>query len=560
MSVQAEILFQTYDKTANFVQTNQFETIEFQTVQTMFEDKRKKPDAHIMVYGVYNAGKSTLINALLGKVVAEIDDVPKTDSVSAYRWGQYDILDTPGVDAPIEHQQITDEEMSKADAVIFVVNPVGVVEELGTLSKLLELVKARKQVFLVFNEKQPLAIKDFQKLKDQTQSRLQELAAKSGLSNVLKDIPIVRLNAKSAFKAKTENKSALLESSGFPEFEKLLTEFLQGISQDTIYVRLKNALVDFLSGSLNILKMRSQADMVKKYDDLIKNIERNKNQVRRNVRQAIANERGRIANEIQRQLRRSVFGEENSSESDIEKHIQAAFEYSVEKVNNILQNEVEALMQQLQVNIDNIQAEITPDNFAIGNINIQNIDNASPLMENVELMAQQTSQASQISPEMMAQTVEQLTKLAKPEYIVESLKLVKKYLPELMKGIGIKTMEKWAEAFMKKLPYISPMITGLFALKDIFTEDSQTTQMQQKIDERNRQRERAMQQITDISNDIASRFENMMREQTEKVTDEIFTNIMKQIHALRQGFRNDDRQNSEWIEQLSTYHTAANNA
>ena len=69
-----------------------------------------------------------------------------------------------------------------------------------------------------------------------------------------------------------------------------------------------------------------------------------------------------------------------------------------------------------------------------------------------------------------------------------------------------------------------------------------------------------MQQITDISNDIASRFENIMREHTEKVTDEIFTNIMKQIHALRQGFRNDDRQNSEWIEQLSAYYTVAYNA
>lgn len=557
MSIQAETLFQTYDKTAHFVQTNQFETTEFQTVKTMFEDKRKKPDAHIMVYGVYNAGKSTLINALLGKEVAEIDDVPKTDSVNAYRWRQYDILDTPGVDAPIEHQQITDEEMLKADAVIFVVNPIGVAEELGTLSKLLELVKARKQVFLVFNEKQPLAIEDFQKLKDQTQSRLQELAAKSGLSNVLKDIPIVRVNAKSALKAKTENKSALLESSGFPEFEKRLTEFLQSISQDTIYDRLKKALVDFLSGSLNILKMRSQADMVKKYDDLLKNIERNKNQVRRNVRQAIANERSRIGNEVQRQLRRNVFGEENLSESDMEKHIQAAFEYSAEKVNNTLQNEVEALMQQLQVDIDNVQAEIPPSNFAMDNINIQNIDNASPLIEDAESI---TQRASKISPEMMAQTVEQLTKLAKPEYIVESLKLIKKYLPEIMKGIGIKTMEKWAQAVMKKLPYLGPMITGLFALKDIFTEDSQTTQMQQKIDEHNRQRERAMQQITDISNDIASRFENMMREQTEKVTDEIFTNIMKKIHALRQGFRNDDRQNSEWIEQLSAYHTEANNA
>ena len=178
-------------------------------------------------------------------------------------------------------------------------------------------------------------------------------------------------------------------------------------------------------------------------------------------------------------------------------------------------------------------------------------------MENVESIAQR---ASQISPEMMAQTVEQLTQLAKPEYIVKSLKLVKEYLPELMKGIGIKTMEKWAKAIMNKLPYLGPMITGLFALKDIFTEDSQTKQMQQKIDEHNRQRERTMQQITDISNDIASRFENMMREHTEKVTDEIFTNIMKQIHALRQGFRNDDRQNSEWIEQLSAYYTVAYNA
>ncbi|WP_304335475.1 dynamin family protein, partial [Conchiformibius steedae] len=123
MSIRAETLFQAYDKTADFVQANQFEMAAFQAVQTMFEDKRQKADAHIMVYGVYNAGKSTLINALLGKEVAPIADIPKTDSVTAYRWRQYDILDTPGVDAPIEHQEITDGEMLKADAVIFVANP-----------------------------------------------------------------------------------------------------------------------------------------------------------------------------------------------------------------------------------------------------------------------------------------------------------------------------------------------------------------------------------------------------------------------------------------------------
>lgn len=557
MSIQTATLFQAYDQTAAFVQTNQFETAAFQAVQTMFEDKRQKADAHIMVYGVYNAGKSTLINALLGQEVAEIDDVPKTDSVSAYRWKQYDILDTPGVDAPIEHQRVTDEEMLKADAVIFVVNPIGAAEELSTLSKLLELVQARKQVFLVFNEKQPLEIEDFQKLKDQTQARLQDLAVKAGLSDVLKDIPIMRVNAKSALKAKAENKLALLEKSGFPEFEKRLVEFLQGISVDAIYGRLKNTLVDFLSGSLHLLQARSQAQMVKKYDDLLKNVERNKNQVRRNVRQAIANERGNIASKVQSQLRRSVFEEKNASELDMEKHIQAAFECSAEKVNDILQIEVEALMQQLQLDIDELQAHIPQSNFSVGNINIQSMDSSSPELENAQLAV---PQASQISPEMMAATVEQLTKLAKPEYIVESLKLVKKYLPELMTGIGIKTMTKWAEAIMAKLPYIGPIITGLFALKDIFAGDSQAAQMQQQIDEHNRQRERAMQQITDTASDVASQFENVMREQTEKVIDEIFANVMQQIHALRQGFSNEERQNSEWIEQLSAYHTAANNA
>lgn len=558
MNINATTLFQAYDQTAEFIQKNQLESIDFQAVKTMFEDKRQKADAHIMVYGVYNAGKSTLINALLGREAAEIDDVPKTDSVSAYRWGRYDILDTPGVDAPIAHQKITDEEMLKADAVIFVVNPVGAAEELATLSKLLELVKARKQVFLVFNEKQTLEIEDFFKLKDQTQARLQALAVQQGLGEVLQEIPIMRVNAKSAFKGKTENKKALLEKSGFPEFEKRLTEFLQSISLNQIYGRLKASLVDFLSGSLKDLQARSQADIVKKYDDLLKNIERNKNQVRIHVRQAIAAERGSIASKVQSQLHRCVFEEQQStSQAEMERNIEQFFQYSAEKVNDVLQVEVSALMQQLQLDIDDLQMQIPKGNFSIGNINIQDVSGNTQVLENAQLSAQQ---AAQISPEMITQAVTQLSQLAKPEHIVQALQVVKTYLPSLMKGIGVKTMEKWAEAFMSKMPYIGPIIGVAFALKDIFAGDSQAEQMQQQIAEHNRQRERAMQQISDNANDMASQFENVMREETGKVIDEIFANIMNQVHALREGFSNDERKNSEWIEQLSRYHALASNA
>ena len=70
----------------------------FKPIALQFSEKKSKPDASIMVYGVYNAGKSTLINALIGQNIAPAGDIPLTDRVDEYRWGQYAILDTPGVD------------------------------------------------------------------------------------------------------------------------------------------------------------------------------------------------------------------------------------------------------------------------------------------------------------------------------------------------------------------------------------------------------------------------------------------------------------------------------
>ena len=65
----------------------------------------------IMVYGYYNAGKSTLLNALMGEVKAEMADRPLTAKVDEYEWNGYTLLDTPGIDAPIEHEDIANSEL-----------------------------------------------------------------------------------------------------------------------------------------------------------------------------------------------------------------------------------------------------------------------------------------------------------------------------------------------------------------------------------------------------------------------------------------------------------------
>ena len=48
-----------------------------------------------MLFGAYNAGKSTLINALLGEERAVVGDIPTTDAVHRYDWDGHIMLDTP---------------------------------------------------------------------------------------------------------------------------------------------------------------------------------------------------------------------------------------------------------------------------------------------------------------------------------------------------------------------------------------------------------------------------------------------------------------------------------
>jgi GTP-binding protein EngB required for normal cell division len=59
----------------------------------------------LAVMGQYNAGKSTLINALLGEKRAETGDAPTTRQPCAYDLRDFSIVDLPGGDARPEEQQ-----------------------------------------------------------------------------------------------------------------------------------------------------------------------------------------------------------------------------------------------------------------------------------------------------------------------------------------------------------------------------------------------------------------------------------------------------------------------
>ena len=72
-------------------------------LEDIYASKLKDIKPQIMVYGIYNAGKSSIINELIKDDRAGVADRPMTDRVDYYEWNGYMLADTPGVGAPIEH-------------------------------------------------------------------------------------------------------------------------------------------------------------------------------------------------------------------------------------------------------------------------------------------------------------------------------------------------------------------------------------------------------------------------------------------------------------------------
>ncbi len=537
MKIDSKQLLVAYEATRAFSCEDDSVTENFRLIEVIFEDKKRKADAMIMVYGVYNAGKSTLINALLGREEAATDDIPLTDKVSAYQWGQYSILDTPGVDAPIAHENVTNAQMLKADAIIFVVDPVGTAEEAKTLSVLMDLQQAGRQVFLVLNEKKPIDEEDFIKLKDQTRERLQQMAAKRGLSNVLKSIPIVRINAKRALQGQLKNQPKLVELSGYVAFEKQLLQFLQSISPDDIYGRLKNQLVAFLKDYVETLNKRSKSEIVKNYDKMIRDISAEKAKLRQDMERELLRHKTSIYERSKSFMRSSP----ESCQIQIEKLIESAGKEVATQLND-----------KLQIFVNSVQGELEELQAALPKIAREGIAITTPKLETPSAAAQgDFADASGMNPALLKGAIDQIATLAKPEHIVGSLQLVKSALPSLMKGIGTKTMEKWAAtALTKWIPYVGTFISVASVLFDLVSGESEEKKLRQQTEEQQRAQERALQQMEDFAREISDGFESSMRGIIHSELETFFTNLVAQVDSLRQAFSDTERDNSKRLERL----------
>ena len=190
-----------------------------------------KVQPEIMVYGIYNSGKSTLINALVGKDVAEVGDIPLTDKISVYDWNGYKITDTPGVDAPIEHQLVTEAHLEQCEVVIFVMSAGGGSENRDNYKRMLEVIKAGKRLLLVVNDKGDIS--NLANVKDviiaKVIKNLQTVASDNGMHIGEKDYDVIFINAYYACQGNKYNNETLINRSNLPILEKHILEEIKRV-------------------------------------------------------------------------------------------------------------------------------------------------------------------------------------------------------------------------------------------------------------------------------------------------------------------------------------------
>ncbi len=229
----------------------------------------------IAVFGTYNHGKSTLLNALIGKNIFKAADKRETIEIQEYEYNGIVWVDTPGLGADIakKDDQIAKESAFKIADFIFIVHNV----QVGELDKeedrlyrcLMRQDKNYKnKLFLVLTQIDQINQENLLKVKGKIQEQIPNLK-------------IMPVSAIRFSKGKEEGKQKLVEVSGIPEVLDFVEERkinVNDLRKKEIKRLVTKALVE-LSTFKSDSKKRLDSYNYKKLKE-IKQFENNFNQVR----------------------------------------------------------------------------------------------------------------------------------------------------------------------------------------------------------------------------------------------------------------------------------------
>lgn len=406
----------------------------------------------IMVYGIYNAGKSTLLNALAGEEKATVSNRPETSEVIPYRWRDFELLDTPGIDAPQDHEAISREQLAVADAVIFVLDSTSTFEETRVYDEIVDILAKGKRTIMVINNKSGLVHgqPEIERIYDKVLQNVETFCRERGMDEALwRDMPFHLVNAREALKGKVEGKQPLIDDSGIENLEHKLDQVLA-----------ETGLRDVINtvGTRLVAEIKNALEEANRTDN---------NEARPVEEQGVAltTTRAAVTNTIAQELNRCARRIENGI-VDAHGKGEMAVRALLEDVGAHLANvhEVQFVEAKRSLAGHDLPLELP------GSLNLS--PNSDGILDEVE-SPESSDGGSRFSDEAKStiakmagqpQVVSEVTKTATRQ----GLELAKRSAPELMKGIGAKTMARWAATTARTASWAAaalPFIIDLYEAK-----------------------------------------------------------------------------------------------
>lgn len=176
---------------------------------------------HIVCTGIYNAGKSTLLNALAGQELFPTGDVPTTKQVAQAEFDGAVYVDTPGLNAQEEDDLETQKAYQSADFILFVSNAQngGISEsESAWLKKLKERYSALEQrLICVLTHCTQVDPEQLPGIRDKV---CEDFKKAVGFA----PNPVICVDSVSYQKGISEDKPRLADQSGIPQLQAFLAE------------------------------------------------------------------------------------------------------------------------------------------------------------------------------------------------------------------------------------------------------------------------------------------------------------------------------------------------
>lgn len=343
-------------------------------IEKLYKDKIENTKPQIMFFGIYNAGKSSLLNELLRDDAAKVADVPTTDRVDYYNWRGYTIADTPGVGAPIEHEEVTNEAIRKADVVLFVMNNEGSFEKRENYIRMKDIVDAGKKVIIVINDKSGALPKENYEEMMQVQQKVYNNMMALGIDKIRERFTVLFVNAQLAHKGRVENKPRFWEMSQMPQLESYI---LSEIKKSDDFAVIRNAIYEIGQDVEDIKEQISKVDTNSEYTAIQKvlgSLHKAKIQVRKEMSDFISSETNRLGNT----LPDSIWAVKDD---------QAQIDQTVEQTQQALSAKVKAhLEDQLQIVVDDLAMDWK--NFVI---EMQKMEKQHIQVDEPQMKAEQTA-------------------------------------------------------------------------------------------------------------------------------------------------------------------------